>query len=193
MVNQTWKNGFMVNKAGFNAAGDIISAASVGLTAKTTCKNACKETIKTKIAAVNTEIKAAQAVKKTEVDASNAKFKTARAASLAKIAATDVSDCNAKCKGTTTTTDTTTTDTTTTTTTPACTETVESSGAITEKCCTNNVCTSKVIAKDSDTCDCDEKYKYAINDAIARGAPNSEQAALRARQAACYNKCKVIY
>lgn len=49
----------------------------------------------------------------------------------------------------------------------------------------------KIIAKDSDTCDCDEKYKYAINDAISR-KDNTDLAALRARQASCVSRCNAI-
>lgn len=69
-----------------------------------------------------------------------------------------------------------------------CTETVESSGAITQKCCSGTVCTKKVVAKESDSCDCDEKYKYAINDAISRNDA-ADITSLRARRAACISKC----
>lgn len=179
-----------------------------------TCNDGCDTALKTKVDSVNAEVKAAQAVKKTETDVSNAKYKAARSAAVAKVTTTEITECNNKCKGKdsnqicttvgnaktcctdgvcateniTTPADTTTTDTTT----PGCIETVESSGAITEKCCVGTVCTSKIIAKDSDTCDCDEKYKYAINDAISRGVPNAELAALRARQADCYRKCTPV-
>jgi len=70
-----------------------------------------------------------------------------------------------------------------------CTETTASSGAITKKCCVGSVCNSKIIAKDTAACDCDENFKYAINDAISRGNVQ-ELADLRARQGACFARCR---
>jgi hypothetical protein len=178
---------------------------------KTKCTNSCDDNLKKVINKVNKEIKAAQAIKATEVAASNSKYKAARTVSVAKIKKTELNDCNTNCTKEictkvgnlrtccnatrcVTTDITTPTPTPTPTPTTGCTETVAKSGAITEKCCsgTPSVCTTKIIAKDSDTCDCDEKYKYAINDAISRNAPSAELAALRARQAACYKKCAPV-
>lgn len=74
-----------------------------------------------------------------------------------------------------------------------CNETTEPSGAITKKCCIGSVCNSKIIAKDTVACDCDENFKYAINDAISRGKTTDtkqELADLRARQGACFSRCR---
>jgi hypothetical protein len=74
-----------------------------------------------------------------------------------------------------------------------CVETTATSGAITKKCCVGSVCDSKIIAKDTVACDCDENFKYAINDAISRGKTTDtkqELADLRARQGACFARCK---
>jgi hypothetical protein len=72
-----------------------------------------------------------------------------------------------------------------------CSETTATSGAITKKCCVGSVCDSKIIAKDTAACDCDENFKYAINDAISRGNVQ-ELADLRARQGACFARCRKV-